>query len=76
MTPITSTENPALLNHEQRGIFYRAYWWHRVIGGTNAETAAYKAFAQALMPIGNDTTTLDGERMYLRERVAVKPPSP
>jgi len=70
MITIRSLENPLLLPPERRGHFYRAYWWHRVIGGAHPEVAGAKAFAQASDPAGDDTTTLEGERKWLRERGA------
>jgi len=69
---ITMTEHPKRLSPEQRTRFFRAYWYQRAMCGVHAELAAARASAQALDALGDDETEVLGERMWLRERGAVR----
>jgi hypothetical protein len=66
---VRSLERPDLLPPERRAVFFRAYWRQR-LAGTHPETAGYKAFAIANDSDAEDDTTIEGERMWWKERGA------
>ncbi len=60
--------DPRDLPADRRYLYWRVYWWSRVIGAHHATTAAMRADAVARnYDQQDDIITAEGERMWLRE---------